>query len=120
MFGRKVGLFTALAVAMMLFGGCGNAGANLSGTRNANNRNGMYSSGGTAYWDGYGINSGRGVIDTNNAYYDTYGKNYAQNGNTNNNGNTLGQDLRNTWDDLTGQTTKTARNTNGNAATAAR
>lgn len=112
MFGRKTGLFTALALAMMLFGGCGNAGANLAGTRNgnygsyngSNDGTGTYSSGGTAYWDGYGINDGTGY---NGAYYNTYGMRT----DGTNAGTTLGQDLRNTWDDLTGQNNTT---TNGN------
>ena len=32
MFGRRAGLFSALAAVMLLLGGCGNAGANLGGT----------------------------------------------------------------------------------------
>ena len=115
MFGRKTGLFAALTAVMLLFGGCGNAGANLRGTMDDGNGSyngynaGTYSSGGTAYWDGYGINSGRAMdgTSTNGAYYDTYG---TRNGN---NGNTLGQDLRNTWDDLTGTgNTETTARTN--------
>lgn len=114
MFGRKTGLFAALTVAMLLFGGCGNAGANLGGTtggRNGGYNTGSYSSGGTAYWDGYGINGGRAMNGSgyNGAYFDTYGasslnSSASNNGsmNGNNGGNTLGQDMRNTWDDLTG------------------
>lgn len=125
MFGKKSGLFTVLAVSMMLFGGCGNAGANLGGTRNGSNgsyhgyNTGTYSSGGTGYWDGYGINSGAAYNGTgyNGAYYNTYGtRNDGVNG-----GNTLGQDLRNTWDDLTGTNrTTTNTNTNGNTNKTAR
>lgn len=114
MFGKKAGLFTVLAVSMMLFGGCGNAGANLGGTRNGNNGSyngynaGTYSSGGTGYWDGYGINSAYNGSGYNGAYYNTYGtRNDGVNG-----GNTLGQDVRNTWDNLTGTNNGTNTNTN--------
>ena len=55
--------------------------------------------GSDAYWDGYGINSGRSM--DNGANYTTYG---TRNDNT---GTTLGQDLEDTWDDLTGQDRKT-------------
>ncbi|MCI5679823.1 MAG: hypothetical protein MR278_07595 [Bacteroidales bacterium] len=117
MFGKKAGLFTVLAVSLMLFGGCGNAGANLGGTRNGSNgsyngyNTGTYSSGGTGYWDGYGINSAYNGTGYNGANYNTYGVN----------GNTLGQNMRNTWDDLTGTNrTTTNTNTNGNTNKTAR
>ena len=60
MFGRRAGLFSALAAVMLLLGGCGNAGANLGGTMDGYN-NGRYANGGAVYWDGYGINSGRSM-----------------------------------------------------------
>lgn len=100
MLGKKAGLFMALTAVMLMLGGCGNAGANLGRTVDGNGYdngygNGMYSSGGTAYWDGYGRSmNGTGY---NGGNYTTYG---TRNDNT---GNTLGQDLENTWDDLTGQ-----------------
>ena len=102
MFGRRAGLFSTLAAVMLLLGGCGNAGANLGGTMDGYNNgygNGRYANGGAAYWDGYGINSGRSM--DNGANYTTYG---TRNDNT---GTTLGQDLEDTWDDLTGQDRKT-------------
>ena len=86
MFGRRAGLFSALAAVMLLLGGCGNAGANLGGTMDG-------------YNNGYGINSGRSM--DNGANYTTYG---TRNDST---GTTLGQDLEDTWDDLTGQDRKT-------------
>ena len=92
----------ALAAVMLLLGGCGNAGANLGGTMDGYNNgygNGRYANGGAAYWDGYGINSGRSM--DNGANYTTYG---TRNDST---GTTLGQDLEDTWDDLTGQDRKT-------------
>lgn len=106
MFGRKAGLFTVLAVSMMLFGGCGNAGANLGGTGNGNGsyngyNAGTYTSGGTGYWDGYGINSAYNGTGYNGANYNSYGVN----------GSTLGQDMRNTWDNLTGTNNGTNTNT---------
>lgn len=79
---------------MLLLGGCGNAGANLGGTMDGYNNgygNGRYANGGAAYWDGYGINSGRSM--DNGANYTTYG---TRNDST---GTTLGQDLEDTWDD---------------------
>lgn len=100
MFGRRAGLFSALAAVMLLLGGCGNAGANLGGTMDDYN-NGRYANGGAAYWDGYGINSGRSMDGYNGGNYTTYG---TRNDST---GTTLGQDLEDTWDDLTGQDRKT-------------
>ena len=50
MFGRRAGLFSALAAVMLLLGGCGNAGANLGGTMDGyNNGNGRYANGGALY-----------------------------------------------------------------------
>lgn len=117
MFGRKAGLFFSLTAVMLMLGGCGNAGANLGGTMDGYDNgygSGMYGTGGTAYWDGYGINSGRSLDGYNGANYTTYG---TRNDDT---GSTLGQDLEDTWDDLTGQDktnntkidSKTTNNTN--------
>ena len=111
MFGRKAGLFSALAAVMLMLGGCGNAGANLGGTMDGYDNgygSGMYGNGGTAYWDGYGINSGRSMDGYNGGNYTTYG---TRNDNT---GNTIGQDLEDTWDDLTGQDGKTNDKDNNN------
>ncbi len=111
MFGRKAGLFSALAAVMLMLGGCGNAGANLGGTMDGYDNgygSGMYGNGGTAYWDGYGINSGRSMDGYNGGNYTTYG---TRNDNT---GNTLGQDLEDTWDDLTGQDRTTNDKDNNN------
>ena len=108
MFGRKAGLFSALAAVMLMLGGCGNAGANLGGTMDGYDNgygSGMYGNGGTAYWDGYGINSGRSMDGYNGANYTTYGTRTD---------NTLGQDLEDTWDDLTGQDGKTNDQDNNN------
>ena len=113
MFGRKTGLLAAVTMAMMLFGGCGNAGANLGRTVDGNKTytgygTGTYSSGGTAYWDGYGINNGMSYNGTgyNGSNYTTYGTRT----DGTNAGTALGQDLRNTWDDLTGQNRVTTNN----------
>lgn len=111
MFGRKAGLFSALAAVMLMLGGCGNAGANLGGTMDGYDNgygSGMYGNGGTAYWDGYGINSGRSMDGYNGGNYTTYG---TRNDNT---GNTIGQDLEDTWDDLTGQDRTTNDKDNNN------
>lgn len=73
--GKKTG-FLAMLLTAMLLGGCGNdtAGTNLGGAvgdtrermvngKDANAYGSGTYSGGTAYWDGYGINSGKGMFD---------------------------------------------------------
>lgn len=97
MLAKKAGLFTALAAVMLMLGGCGNnAGANLGGVRNG------YEYGrGNAYWDGYGINSGRSLDGYNGAT--PYGMR----------NDSLGQDLENAWDDFTGQEEKRTEDRNG-------
>lgn len=96
MFGKKTGLFAALAVAVMLLGGCGQAGNNLGGAtgqgngggngtgnestfgggnnggsanNNGNGNEGGYGSGGATFWDGHGVNGGSSI------YWDGYGVN---------------------------------------------
>ena len=68
----KTGLFAAAAVAAVLFGGCGKTSNNLGGAADWYNDSvygsgvygaGTYAGGGTAYWDGYGVNSGRRMND---------------------------------------------------------
>lgn len=71
---KKTG-FLAMLLTAMLLGGCGNdtAGTNLGGAvgdsrermvngKDANAYGSGTYSGGTAYWDGYGINSGKGMF----------------------------------------------------------
>ncbi len=112
MFGRKTGLLAAMTVAVMLFGGCGKTNNNLGGAADWYNDSvygdntgttgygtGTYSSGGTAYWDGYGINSGRDVTSANNTERNTYGMQT--------DGWNLGADVRRAVDDVTDGTTKT-------------
>lgn len=83
----KTGLFAAVAVAAVLFGGCGKTSNNLGGAADWYNDSvygsgvydaGTYAGGGTAYWDGYGINNGRSMTgNTSNGFSgtanDTYG-----------------------------------------------
>lgn len=84
MFGKKTGLFAALAVAVMLLGGCGQAGNNLGGATGQGNgggngtgnestfgsgNEGGYGSGGATFWDGHGVNGGSSI------YWDGYGVN---------------------------------------------
>ena len=125
MYGRKAGMFAALMVALTLLGGCGTAGNNLRGTMDGNRmmtenkgnnkdtvRNGMdntsgygtgtYSSGGTAYWDGYGINNGREMFAGNNAQRNTYGMRT----------DGVGDTLAKVTDDLTGGGMRTDRAVN--------
>ena len=137
MFGRKRAFFGAMVVAMMLLGGCGSTANNLggatdggrtngggatsgSGTTDSSGMNGGTEngstgnqgglsggmmnggdmSGGAAYWDGYGINTGRPLTGSNGER-NTYGMRI------DGNGVTVGQDLRNAWDDLTGNRVNT-------------
>lgn len=71
-FGRmpKTGIIAAAAVTAVLFGGCGKTSNNLGGATDLYNDSvygagtygaGTYNGGGTAYWDGYGINGGRNM-----------------------------------------------------------
>ena len=72
MFGRKTGVFAAMALTVMLLGGCGTTANNLGGATDGygdavygNNYRGDMQ--GYGYWDGYGINSGdtTGNVDRN-------------------------------------------------------
>ncbi|MBQ9092154.1 MAG: hypothetical protein IJY52_07805 [Anaerotignum sp.] len=104
MFGRKTGFLAAMAMALMMFGGCGTNGTLTESQKKEvtdwyNNRvtNGT-TNGGNAYWDGYGVNSGNGTTDRNNAERNTYGM--RTDGTTTDTGTTLGQDVRNAWDNV--------------------
>lgn len=86
-----------LTMAMLLLGGCGNTGADLSGVRR---EGGEITSGGAAYWDGYGINGGREMMGSayNGGQYDTYG---TQNGGVTQAVDRVGKDLKDGWEDMT-------------------
>lgn len=74
---RKIGfghmpkaVFFAAAIAAVLFAGCGKTSNNLGGAADWYNDSvygsgtygtDTYTGGGTAYWDGYGINGGRSM-----------------------------------------------------------
>lgn len=69
----KAGLFAAAAAVAVFFGGCGKTSNNLGGATDWYNDSvygsgtygeGSYVGGGTAYWDGYGINGGRSMGGT--------------------------------------------------------
>ncbi|MDD4844712.1 MAG: hypothetical protein PHU31_10345 [Anaerotignum sp.] len=75
---KKSGFIAMVATMMLAFGGCGTSADNLGATRNDlgfdndyanyydgyNGYNaGTYTGSGAAYWDGYGINSGRALTD---------------------------------------------------------
>ena len=96
MFGRKTGFLAAVVMALALFSGCGTDGrVDEAKARNwYNNRvtNGTTNKGGNNYWDGYGVNNGV-TTDRNNTERNTYGM-------RTDNGNTLGQDVRNAWDNV--------------------
>lgn len=92
MLGKRIALLPVLTLGLLLVGGCGNTEANLGRT--------------SGYWDGYN--------SRNNTTYGTgaYGTGVYGAG-TDTTGNTVGQDLEDTWDDLTGQT-KTANHKTAN------
>ncbi|MFV0314945.1 MAG: hypothetical protein ACK5I7_07550 [Anaerotignum sp.] len=73
---KKIGLLAMVTTFMLALGGCGTSANNLSGATddydngytngyNDNSYNdGTYtSSGGAAYWDGYGVNNGRSMTE---------------------------------------------------------
>ena len=99
MSGRKTGFLAALAMVLLMSGGCGNNGTLTERQKKEvtdwyNNRvtNGTTNKGGNNYWDGYGVNNGV-TTDRNNTERNTYGM-------RTDNGNTLGQDVRNAWDNV--------------------
>ena len=106
MFGRKTGFFAVMAVALMLFGGCGTDGQMTDDQKRqatdwynnmVNGDGGTNTSGGDAYWDGYGVNDGRAMTnDRNNTERNTYGMRT----DGTNAGTTLGEDIRNAWDNV--------------------
>lgn len=110
MFGRKTGFLAAMTMALMLCGGCGTDGKLTESQKkevtdwynnNMVNGDGTTTSGGDGYWDGYGVNNGNATNDRNNTERNTYGM--RTDGTTDTNGGTtLGQDIRNAWDDMTG------------------
>lgn len=107
---RRIRVFALLTMTMLLLGGCGNTGADLSGVRREGGQ--KTTSGGAAYWDGYGINGGREMIGSanNGGQYDTYG--------TRNSGmeqavDRVGKDLKDGWEDVTDMAKDTThKNTN--------
>ena len=109
MFGRNTGLLAAVTVAMLLLGGCGTDGTvNEEQARNWYNE--MQRNGGVVNDvdpDGYGLysggpvtgdNAGDGMTRSNtNSERNTYGM--RTDGGTNA-GTTLGEDIRNAWDNV--------------------
>lgn len=107
MFGRKTGFLAAMTMALMLFGGCGTNGTLTESQKrevtdwynnNMVNGDGTTTSGGDGYWDGYGVNNGNATNDRNNTERNTYGM---RTDGTTGTGTTLGQDIRNAWDNVT-------------------
>ena len=76
MFGRRTGVFAAMALTVMLLGGCGTTANNLGGATDGygdavygnNYRGDMQRYG---YWDGYGINSGNTAGSVDRSSYGT-------------------------------------------------
>lgn len=68
---QKAGIVAAIAAVAVLFGGCGKSGNYLGGTADDRYNDSVYGAGvygadtyaggGTAYWDGYGINGTNGL-----------------------------------------------------------
>lgn len=114
MFGRKTGLFAAMATAVLLLGGCGT-----DGTVTEEQARGWYNE---AVRNGYNGNNGVGVNGASvNGERNTYGMRTDGTG-VNGNGTTLGNDIRNAWDDVTngnGVNGTAADGTNGTVANGA-
>ena len=76
---RKMRVFTAVALAVMLLGGCGTTANNLGGAADGyndavyGNNNSYNTRGGLAYWDGYGVNDGRPVTTQGSTDRTEYG-----------------------------------------------
>ncbi|WP_405728711.1 hypothetical protein [Anaerotignum sp.] len=100
MFGRKTGFLAAVMMALALFGGCG-ADGKVDETQARNWYNEMTKNGSLVNDtnpDGYGIYSGGpNWTDSNNTERNTYGM---RTDNGTNRDNTLGQDIRNAWDNV--------------------
>ena len=109
MFGRKTGFLTAMIMALALFGGCGTDGT-VDETQARNWYNEMTKNGSVVNDtnpDGYGVysggpvtgdNAGDGMTRSNtNGERNTYGM---QTDNGTSADNTLGQDIRNAWDNV--------------------
>lgn len=128
MFGRKTGFLAAMTAALLLFGGCGT-----DGTVTEEQARGWYNEmtqgdGGTnsaandTNGDGYGNYTGGPNWGTDNTERNTYGMRTDNNMNAgtnaaNGSSNTLGQDIRNAWDSMTGND-NAGGNTSGNAGQA--
>ena len=90
----------------------GTNNGNNGGTNGGTNNGGMMQDGGNdgvIYWDGYGINTGRPLTGSNGER-NTYGMR------VDGNGITVGQDLRNAWDDLTCSNNRNTNKTNTKSA----
>jgi len=101
MFGRKSGMLAAMTAALLLFGGCGTDGSvDETQARNWYNEmtreNGGYAVNDTDA-DGYGNYTGGPSWGEDNTERNTYGM---QTDNSTSGGTTLGQDIRNAWDDV--------------------
>ncbi|WP_458407169.1 hypothetical protein [Anaerotignum sp.] len=100
MFGRNAGLLAAMAATMLLLGGCG-ADGKVDEDQARNWYEEMRGNGSVTNDtspDGYGIYSGGPEwSDRNNAERNTYGM---RTDNGTNGGTTLGQDIRNAWDNV--------------------
>ena len=96
MFGRKTGFLASMMAALLLLGGCGTNGT-VDETQARNWYNEMTKENGTMTndhsGDGYGNYTGGPDWGTDNTERNTYGM-------RTDNGSTLGQDIRNAWDDV--------------------
>ena len=120
MSGRKTGFLAAVTTALLLFGGCG-ADGTVDEDQARNWYNEMQRNGGVVNDvdpDGYGLysggpvtgdNAGDGMTRSNtNGERNTYGM-------RTDGGTTLGQDIRNAWDDVKNNMTGNGGSNGGNA-----
>ena len=107
MFGRKTGFLAAAMMALALFSGCGTDGkvdeAKARNWYNEMQGNGSVTNDTTP--DGYGNYTGGPNWGTDNTERNTYGM-------QTDNGNTLGQDIRNAWDDVKNDVKNMGNNNN--------
>lgn len=113
MFGTKSGFLAAMAATLLLFSGCG-ADGKVDGDAARNWYNEMQGNGTVTHHtdpDGYGVDTGgpNWGDSTNNTERNTYGMRTDGTADTNG-GTTLGQDMRNAWDNVTGNNGNTGNN----------
>ncbi len=117
MFGRKARFLAVVAATMLVFGGCGTDsgnGGNSMGGGNQSSQNSQSGQNGDNAGGNRGNNGGDVIAGGDNLERNTYGMRtdgYAENGTS---GGTLGDDMRNAWDNVKNDVKNMGNGTNGN------